>query len=111
MRLVEARAQLGEFETLGFPGHAVTGAEMTRAIEQALHRKLKVGSMPWPLLRTLGIVIPTYRELAEMAYLWQVPHRIDGRKLEAAIGTIPHTPFETAIMDTLEGFDLLKKRA
>ena len=51
------------------------------------------------------------RELAEMAYLWQVPHRIDGRKLEATIGAIPHTPFETAIMDTLEGFDLLKKRA
>ena len=67
--------------------------------------------MPWPLLRTLEIVIPTYRELAEMAYLWQVPHRIDGRKLEATIGAIPHTPFETAIMDTLEGFDLLKKRA
>ena len=52
-----------------------------------------------------------FSEFAEMAYLWQVPHRIDGRKLEAAIGTIPHTPFETAIMDTLEGFDLLKKRA
>ena len=38
VRLVEARAQFGEFETFGFPGHAVTGAEMTRAIEQALHR-------------------------------------------------------------------------
>jgi nucleoside-diphosphate-sugar epimerase len=111
VRLVEARAQFGEFETFGFPGHAVTGAELTRAIEQALHRKLKVGNMPWPFLRTLGIVVPTFRELAEMAYLWQVSHRIDGRKLEAAIGAIPHTPFETAIMDTLEGFDLLKKRA
>jgi nucleoside-diphosphate-sugar epimerase len=111
VRLVEARAQFGEFETFGFPGHAVTGAEMARAIEQALHRKLNVGGMPWPFLRTLGIVVPTFRELAEMAYLWQVPHRIDGRKLEAAIGTIPHSPFETAIMDTLEGFDLLKKRA
>jgi nucleoside-diphosphate-sugar epimerase len=110
VRLVEARVQFGQFETFGFPGHAVTGAEMTRAIGQALHRRLKVSGMPWPFLRMLGIVVPTFRELAEMAYLWQVPHRIDGRKLEAAIGAIPHTPFETAIMDTLEGLGLLKKR-
>ncbi len=111
VQLVEARARFSEFETFGFPGHAVTGGEMTRAIEQALHRRLKVSGMPWPFLRMLGFVLPTFRELAEMAYLWQVPHRIDGRKLEAAIGTIPHTPFETAIMDTLDGFGLLKKRA
>ncbi len=111
VRLVEVRARFAEFETFGFPGHAVTGADMTRAIEQALHRRLKVSGMPWPFLRMLGIAVPTYRELAEMAYLWQVPHRIDGRKLEAAIGAVPHTPFETAIMDTLEGFGLLNKRA
>jgi nucleoside-diphosphate-sugar epimerase len=110
VRLVEARTQFGDFETFGFPGHAVTGAEMARAIEQAFHRRLKVSGMPWPFLRMLGLVVPTFRELAEMAYLWQVPHRIDGSKLEAAIGTTPHTPFETAIMDTLDGFGLLKKR-
>jgi hypothetical protein len=34
--------------------------------------------------------------------LWHEPHRIDGRKLEAAIGEIPRTPLDLAVMRTLE---------
>jgi hypothetical protein len=36
-----------------------------------------------------------------MAYLWKAPHRIDGRKLEAAIGAAPHTPLNEAIARSL----------
>ena len=108
--IVEARAQFDEFETFGFPGHAVTGAEFTRAIMRALRRDLKVSGMPWWLLRRLGAIVPTFRELAEMSYLWDVPHRIDGRKLEAALGVVPHTPFETAISKSLDELGLLKRR-
>src|SRR5262249_41951708 len=63
VRLVEARSQFGQFETFGFPGHAVTGAEFTDAIKRALRRELKVSGMPWWLLRALGPLIPTFREL------------------------------------------------
>ena len=108
--IVEARAQFDEFETFGFPGHAVTGAEFTRVIMRALRRDLKVSGMPWWLLRRLGAIVPTFRELAEMSYLWDVPHRIDGRKLEAALGVVPHTPFETAISKSLDELGLLKRR-
>jgi nucleoside-diphosphate-sugar epimerase len=108
--IVEARAQFDEFETFGFPGHAVTGAEFTRAIMRALRRDLKISGMPWWLLRRLGAIVPTFRELAEMSYLWDVPHRIDGRKLEAALGVVPHTPFETAISKSLDELGLLKRR-
>ena len=108
--IVEARAQFDEFETFGFPGHAVTGADFTRAIMRALRRDLKVSGMPWWLLRRLGAIVPTFRELAEMSYLWDVPHRIDGRKLEAALGVVPHTPFETAISKSLDELGLLKRR-
>jgi nucleoside-diphosphate-sugar epimerase len=108
--LVEARAGLDDFTTFGFPGHAVTGAELTRAISRALRRNMKVSGMPWWLLRALGPVVPTFRELAEMSYLWDVPHRIDGRKLEAAIGAVPRTPFETAVNAALDELGLVKRR-
>jgi nucleoside-diphosphate-sugar epimerase len=107
--LVEARAQFEPFEAFGFPGHAVTGQQFTRAIMRALRRDLSVGGMPWWLLRLLGPIVPTFRELAEMSYLWDVPHRIDGRKLEAAIGRLPNTPFETAVSTALGELGLLKR--
>jgi nucleoside-diphosphate-sugar epimerase len=108
--LAEARAQFDQFETFGFPGHAVTGAEFARAIKRAIRRDLSVSGMPWWLLRLLGPVVPTFRELAEMSYLWEVPHHIDGSKLTSAIGTVPRTPFETAIYQALDELDLLKRR-
>jgi hypothetical protein len=45
--------------------------------------------------------MPLARELAEMSYLWQRPHRIAGNKLRAAIGDVPHTPFAKAIRNAL----------
>jgi nucleoside-diphosphate-sugar epimerase len=108
--LVQARTQFDAFETFGFPGHAVTGAELTRAIMRTARRDMDVSGMPWWLLRTLGPIVPTFRELAEMSYLWDVPHRIDGRKLAAAIGVVPRTPFATAISTALDELGLLKRR-
>ena len=43
------------------------------------------------------------RELSELAYLWKVPHRIDGDKLKAAIGEVPHTPLDAAVARALKG--------
>jgi hypothetical protein len=40
--------------------------------------------------------------LSEIAYLWNEPHRIDGRKLEAAIGDLPCTPLDLAVARALE---------
>jgi hypothetical protein len=54
--------------------------------------------------------VPIFRELTELAYLWNEPHRIDGQKLAAAIGTVPHTPFETAIAAALDDLGLIGRR-
>jgi len=107
--LVEARAQFNSFETFGFSGHAVTGAEFTGAIMRTLRRDMTIGTMPWWLLRMIGPVVPTFRELAEMSYLWETPHRIDGRKLKAAIGAIPRTPLDTAVATSLGELGLSKR--
>jgi hypothetical protein len=41
------------------------------------------------------------RELAEIEYLWRVPHRLSGTRLESVIGTLPHTPLEAAVAAAL----------
>jgi len=101
VRLAGIRGRLGRFETFGFPGHAVTGREFTTAIARANGRGLQIKRMSWWLIHALGPLVPLSRELSEMAYLWNEPHRIDGTKLEAAIGTVPHTPLDTAVKRAL----------
>jgi nucleoside-diphosphate-sugar epimerase len=100
VQLAEARERLGRFETFGFPGHAVTGRALIDAIAKAIgrdSRDLKVRSMQWWMIKAAAPFFALPRELAELDYLWQVPHRISGDKLKATIGLVPHTPLETAI--------------
>jgi nucleoside-diphosphate-sugar epimerase len=97
VKLAERRDSFEPFAVFGFPGYAVTGAEMIEAIEAATRNKVNVRHMTWWTLKTIGQLMALGRELSELEYLWKVPHRIDGSRLEAAIGKIPHTPFRKAI--------------
>jgi nucleoside-diphosphate-sugar epimerase len=100
-RLVERRAALEPFAQFGFPGHAVTGRVVAGAISRACGRGFKVSGMPWPLLRVLGIAVPVFRELSEVAYLWSTPHAIDGTRLAGVIGDLPLTPLDRAVASAL----------
>jgi nucleoside-diphosphate-sugar epimerase len=100
-RLVEVRTALPPFTQLGFPGHAVTGRAMVGAISRACGRGFTVSGMPWTMLRLLGTVVPIFRELSEMAYLWSTPHAIDSTRLAAVIGDIPFTPLDRAVAAAL----------
>ena len=102
VRLAERRASFGPCETFGFSGHAVTGNAFVAAIEAATNRKLVVRPMGWWMIKTFGQLLPIGRELAELEYLWRVPHRISGDKLKAAIGEEPHTPLAEAVAATLK---------
>jgi nucleoside-diphosphate-sugar epimerase len=106
VRLAAVRERLGVFETFTFPGHAVTGREFVGAISKAARRGVQVKRMQWWMIHALRPLVPLSRELAEMAYLWQVPHRLSGDKLEAAIGRVPHTPVETAMARALRDLAL-----
>ena len=103
-----AREDLPAACRLHFPGHTLTGAAMLDAVERAAGTlgvapagAFRRGGMPWGLLRVGGLVVPMLRELSEMAYLWRVPHALDGAALRATIGTVPHTPIETAMPQAL----------
>src|SRR5262245_12063642 len=99
--LAEARERLEPFAEFGFAGHAVTGAELVTAMVKSTGRNLRAATMPWWLIRLLSPVVPIFRELSEIAYLWTVPHRIAGDKLKAAIGDLPATPFPVAVTAAL----------
>jgi nucleoside-diphosphate-sugar epimerase len=102
LRLAAIRETLPAFASIGFPGHAVTGHEFATAIARAMRSKLQVKRMTWWLIHALRPIVPLCRELSEIAYLWNEPHRIDGGKLKAAIGDIPHTPLDLAVTRALQ---------
>ncbi len=92
--------------TLHFAGHALTGAALLDGIERsaralgwvAPHRPLKRGGFPSGLIRASSFLVPTWRELIEMAYLWRVPHALDGSLLRRTLGPLPVTPLDEALL-------------
>ena len=96
VRVAEARATLGRFERIHFAGHTVTGHDVTASIERLTGLSLKVGKLPWPLIRAVGVVRPLWRELAEMSYLWQRPHQLLTDPTHASL-VAATTPFDDAM--------------
>ncbi|MGH6771851.1 MAG: NAD-dependent epimerase/dehydratase family protein [Xanthobacteraceae bacterium] len=107
LRLAEKRDSFGQYESFGFPGHAVTGRDFTTAVAKAAQRPLQVKQVNWWMIHTLGRLTKMGRELSEIGYLWRVPHRIDGRKLEETIGKAPHTRLDAAITQSLRELGLI----
>jgi nucleoside-diphosphate-sugar epimerase len=101
VELAEIRATLDDFDTFGFAGFSVTGAELIEAMENAVGRTLKVKTIPWPIIRMIGVFNPLMREIVEMRYLWDLPHAVDGSKLARALPNFLPTELHPAIGDAL----------
>jgi nucleoside-diphosphate-sugar epimerase len=110
---VAARDDLPAHTRLHFAGHTLTGRELLDAVERAagdlgvrpaggLHR----AGMPWGAMRVLGWFVPMIREVLEMAYLWRVPHALDGHALQATAGALPATPIDVAMPAALRHLGL-----
>lgn len=106
---VAALPQQAPFGAWHFEGHTLTGAELLGAIEAATAelgcapaRGWRHGRMPWGVIRAAGLVVPMWRELARMSYLWRVPHALDGRRLAVLAGGAAHaTPLPQAVRASL----------
>jgi nucleoside-diphosphate-sugar epimerase len=95
------------FQRLHFEGHTLTGAQLlaevalaATALGLAPARGFRHGGMPWGLIAVVGWVDPMWRELARMAYLWRVPHALDGRALAARVD-LASTPIAHALRESL----------
>ena len=92
--LAERRQQLSTFEVFHFQGYTVTGKEMLAQIEAAARsqgiikarQKLTIRTLPWTLMQVAALASPMLRELIEMKYLWDVPHRLVDTRLCEVLG-------------------------
>jgi nucleoside-diphosphate-sugar epimerase len=109
--LAQRRAELPAFAAFGFPGYAVTGAELIALAATAAGRPMRAATFPWPLVRLGALVSPMMRELLEMRYLWDRPHRIDGAALAAALPSFTPTPALDAIAASLAGIQAARNVA
>jgi nucleoside-diphosphate-sugar epimerase len=98
---------LASFTNLHFAGHTLTGHAFLDALKKAAATLdmappagFKHGSMPWGLMRVGGLVIPIWRELADLAYLWRVPHALEGSSM-APLALPEATPIEAALRASL----------
>ncbi|MBT9372521.1 NAD-dependent epimerase/dehydratase family protein [Rhizobium sp. CSW-27] len=102
VRLIEMSDRLGTFETFHMDGvwdH--DGLQMIEAIERIAGRPLSRRRFPWWAVMLASPVVPLFRELREMRYLWQCPVRLSNGKLRAMLGAEPRTPLEDAVRTTL----------
>ncbi len=108
-RLVEAdRAE--PFDRYHFGGHwDPDGSEMIASIRRVVGKPLPQRRFPWPLIRLASPVVPLFRELQEMRYIWKQPLRMPNDRLTATIGPEPHTPLDAAVAATLTGLGVLPK--
>ena len=72
---------------------------------------LRIGRMPWGLMRLVSPFVPVVASLREMRYLWDVPHALDGAALARRIGAKPHTPFLEAVRTAITELDLAPRAA
>ena len=99
--LAEKRADFADYEEFVFPGYTLTGRQLIDSLERVTGHRLKVGGVPWPLIRFLGLVMPLMREVAEMRYLWRTPHGLDGSKFASVLPEFKATALDAAIADAL----------
>ena len=113
--VAQRESAMPAFETLHFAGHTLTGQDWFDALAPIAQAQgwiqagaaLKPGWFPWPLLRLIARFKPLLASLVEMRYLWQRPHQLDNRRLQALIGAEPHTPLALALQLTLADLGLL----
>ncbi len=103
-----AESGLPAFGRVHFAGHTLTGAQLLAEIERAADGLglspaglWRHGAMPWKIIRAAGLIVPTWREVARMSYLWRRPHALDGTLLEGAIGRIESTDIGVALREAL----------
>lgn len=89
-----------------FRGHWVDPGVMAAAIATASPGSVSVKPFSWLLFRLVAPFVRLFGEIAEVAWLWKVPMRLDNQRLEAVIGVEPHTELRHAVTATLAAMTL-----
>jgi nucleoside-diphosphate-sugar epimerase len=108
VRVVEREDALAPFDRFHMRGHwFAPGGTLVDSIRRVVGRKVPMRRLPWWAIRLAAPVVPLFREMAEMRYLWKEPLQLDNGKLVAFLGEEPHTPADDAVRATLKGLGCL----
>lgn len=100
-RLARIRAKLSTFEDIPFPGHGFTISELRTRLEDVLDRPLRIVRFPWWLMTIAGPFWELARELREMRYLWDTPHRLSDAKFSLLLPDFQHTSLDEVVLGSL----------
>jgi len=95
--------RLSSFEVLHFAGHWLPrGVAMAEAVRRVSGQpELPIKAAPWGLMRLFSPLVPLFREILAMRYLWQQPLQLDQTRLASLIDHVPHTPLDEAVKHSL----------
>lgn len=96
VNIATQRDTLARFEQVHFAGHTVSLQDVINAVSTITQRNYKQSKLPWPLIRTLSFAVPMWREIAELAYLWERPHQLVTAPQHQSL-IAAQTPFNAAI--------------
>jgi hypothetical protein len=110
--------ELPDFVDIPFPGTTLTGDQLLDAIEGVARqaglggtRPFKRGGAPWAMIRVMALVLPLWREIVEMRYLWETPHGLDGGALARWLPSLRATPLPVALRASLDELGLTPARS
>jgi nucleoside-diphosphate-sugar epimerase len=106
--LLEREEALAPFAVFHMAGHwDASGTQMAEAIQRVVvahgGTQPTINRLPWWLMSLAAPLVPLFREMKEMRYLWQQPLRMDNARLVAELGHEPHTPWDEAVTAALRG--------
>lgn len=100
-QLADRRGSLARYEDIPFPGHTFTVTQLKSALEAELGRPLRIERFPWWAMALAAPFWELARELREIRYLWDLPHRLDGSKLDRLLPGFAHTDLRDVLRSAL----------
>lgn len=107
--VAEARETLPKFSVVNFAGYCITMEEMAAALARVTGRAVALKGFPWAFIRVASLVVPGWRELPELRYMWEMPHEIVAGAVSKSLAP-PITPLDEALTASLAALATLAKR-
>ena len=95
--LAERRADLPRFADIPYAGLTFSMEDLKAAIAALSGRSLRYTQLPWGMMRLVSPFWELARELAEMRYLFDLPHRLDARPLATLLPDHRDTAFRDVV--------------
>lgn len=100
------RTDLPVFADVPFPGHTFSLNDLADEIARQTGRRPKMARFAWWFMRLASPVWELAREFAEMRYLYEHPHRLEGDTLARLLPGFRVTPFADVVAGHLDAANL-----